>query len=231
MSIDTLGKSLNKFLRRFNLAICRIDPVDRGPTGSPIELNSVDTNNAFFGNPEKVASYVNKDRLEFFAALIDWTVQQGVSYQDVSVVDVGCGPGALLALLRSTYPTIRPRGLDFSDACIMEAKRRVGAGEYTVMDVYALSGRGEQHDVVYCTEVLEHLLYPTRALREILSLAKPGGHCLLTVPNGRNDFYQGHINFWSPESWRVFVEETVGDAGKVTTGLVNGVNAALILLK
>ncbi len=55
-------------------------------------------------------------------------------------------------------------------------------------------------------DVLEHLLYPDRALRHLMDMVAPEGTLMLAVPNGRYDHFAGHINFWSPESWRVFLE-------------------------
>jgi hypothetical protein len=71
--------------------------------------------------------------------------------------------------------------------------------------------------------VLEHLLYPGKALLNLVSAIKPGGGLLITVPDGRKDTYSGHINFWSPESWQIFIQE--GTEGlKVTTGNISGRN-------
>ena len=44
-----------------------------------------------------------------------------------------------------------------------------------------------------------------------------GGILLVTVPNGRIDTFAGHINFWSPESWDIFVAENSGGF-KYSTG-------------
>jgi hypothetical protein len=30
---------------------------------------------------------------------------------------------------------------------------------------------------------------------------------VLTVPDGRIDYSRYHLNFWSPESWRIFVTD------------------------
>lgn len=43
---------------------------------------------------------------------------------------------------------------------------------------------------------------------------------LITVPNGRTDQYEGHINFWSPESWEVFIKNNTGGLS-VRTGIFN----------
>jgi hypothetical protein len=38
------------------------------------------------------------------------------------------------------------------------------------------------------------------------------------VLNGRNDTFAGHVNFWSPESWEVFLK-SICDEFEVETGL------------
>jgi predicted methyltransferase len=43
-------------------------------------------------------------------------------------------------------------------------------------------------------------------MREILRIAKSGARIVITVPDGRKDIFLGHINFWSSESFRVFLE-------------------------
>lgn len=67
-------------------------------------------------------------------------------------------------------------------------------------------------------EVLEHLEYPDRALQTLTGALRPGGTLLLTVPQGRIDRSRYHINFWSPESWKLFIEAQIGGIGEVETG-------------
>ena len=73
--------------------------------------------------------------------------------------------------------------------------------------------------MIFCIEVIEHLLHPDRALRNVVRMLADSGVALITVPNGRTDTFEGHINFWSPESWDVFVKQ-VCEGHTVQTGLV-----------
>ena len=50
---------------------------------------------------------------------------------------------------------------------------------------------------------LEHLLDPHKALNNLLNASLK--NCVLTVPDGRIDNYQGHIIFWSEESFESFL--------------------------
>ncbi|MCK4934746.1 MAG: methyltransferase domain-containing protein [Simkaniaceae bacterium] len=66
----------------------------------------------------------------------------------------------------------------------------------------------ELADVIFCTEVLEHLQHPESAITHLLTLKKDAGVLILTVPNGRIDSSAQHINFWSPESWKIFLQKS-----------------------
>lgn len=107
-------------------------------------------------------------------------------------------------------------GFDHSLAALEIARRLLLQAEFRMMDIYAPMP-DERFDIIFCIEVLEHLLYPDRALRNLTQLA-PGGMLILAVPNGRYDHFAGHINFWSPESWRVFLETTC-PSWEIETGL------------
>ena len=45
---------------------------------------------------------------------------------------------------------------------------------------------------------------------------------MITVPNGRIDTFEGHINFWSPESWNIFIRGNVSEKEfDIETGLLD----------
>ena len=53
---------------------------------------------------------------------------------------------------------------------------------------------------------------------------------MITVPNGRIDTFEGHINFWSPESWKVFIESNISDQEfEVKVGLIDNLTNFAIL--
>lgn len=65
----------------------------------------------------------------------------------------------------------------------------------------------QKSDIIFCTEVFEHLLEPELVIKNILSTLNPNGYLIITVPDGRKDTYEGHINFWSPENWNIFIKK------------------------
>jgi SAM-dependent methyltransferase len=72
----------------------------------------------------------------------------------------------------------RVLGIDVSAGVIEEARRSAGAGanvELSVGDLYALEMDDHTFAVVHAHQVLQHLLDPVRALREMKRVCKPGG--------------------------------------------------------
>jgi 2-polyprenyl-3-methyl-5-hydroxy-6-metoxy-1,4-benzoquinol methylase len=79
-----------------------------------------------------------------------------------------------------------------------------------------------RYDVIFCTEVLEHLEKPHVALANLVAALNPGGILVLTVPDGRQDTINEHLNFWSPEGWRAFLIRECPQAELATRKLLNG---------
>jgi SAM-dependent methyltransferase len=96
------------------------------------------------------------------------------------VLDVGSGRGELLAELGRRWPASRRVGVDIATARLRDA------GRARVLDADVQRGlpfRSATFDVVFCTEVLEHLKDPVRGLREIHRVLQASGWAVVTVPN------------------------------------------------
>jgi SAM-dependent methyltransferase len=154
--------------------------------------------------PCAVRQYYSDERIRFYQTCLQLLKDSGIILQDKHVVDVACGMGYQLRLVLEYNPA-GLTGLDFSRVAVEIARLLCPAGLFYEFDIY--QKYHETFDVVICTEALEHFLYPSIALNNILSMIRPAGCAFLTVPNGRMDTFDGHINFWSPESWRIFIEE------------------------
>jgi 2-polyprenyl-3-methyl-5-hydroxy-6-metoxy-1,4-benzoquinol methylase len=155
-----------------------------------------------------------------YRALIAWALDQGVRIGGAAVADVGCGWGGLLGIVGGQSPP--PRAL-FGVEIAASAVEHIAAHRPSITGFVADLGSTAEvfsaacpftADVTFCTAVLEHLLDPEQAVRNLLSLLNPGGALVLAVPNGRADTAKQHVNFWSPESWRRFVARAA--AGRST---------------
>lgn len=124
------------------------------------------------------------------------------------VVDVGCGNGQLLRFLVDRMPDDPELvvGIDHSRAGVRRARALLPDARWIVADLYKLPPNGERFDLVLCTEVLEHVPEPARAVEVLRGLCASGGRVAVTVPDGAHDSWEGHANFWNEEEFRVFLE-------------------------
>lgn len=100
------------------------------------------------------------------------------------VVDVGCGRGRALRLLKIVLRAERLVGLDM-DAKALEIARRRAAAERDLQvelvgsDLRAIDLPDASVDVVFCHQTLHHLVHQEKALDEFYRILKPGGLLLL----------------------------------------------------
>jgi 2-polyprenyl-3-methyl-5-hydroxy-6-metoxy-1,4-benzoquinol methylase len=201
-----------------------------------LEENSVENYNKFYGDHDEldyyynVQKYANDSRLRFFDEVSSYVRGSGIRLDGRDVIDVGCGTGHLLSAL-GTWATPRTwSGCDFSEKAVEFSRAKFPGIAFFVHDLY--DGLSDQYDVVFCTEVLEHLLRPDLALRNLLTATRVGGTLVLTVPNGRIDQLNQHINFWSPESWAVFLErECDGELVQTSTLFDGHCNIGMITVR
>lgn len=193
---------------------------------SALHHNSKEGLNAFYSDKEAVESNLDPG---FYQRLIDLLAATGVDYHEKRVVDVGCGTGGLLNALKARAQAQSLTGLEYSENALAIARSQVSGVEFCDFDVY--EGSARQFDVIFCIETLEHLLHPDKALRNILGMLAPSGSALLTVPNGRLDTFEGHINFWSPESWNVFLKSICVGCGIKSGVIENGETNYAVITK
>jgi len=226
---------LNKFFARLGLRIIRLRQSD--PQGgakyfntgnrSPLEENSCELYDRFYRDHEALQRYYNNQRIGFYVSVSRCLQDHDLKLDDKDVLDAGCGTGHLLAELHKWSEPRSMAGCDFSEEAMKYSREHFPGVRFFTHDIYrALPGI---YDVVLCTEVLEHLLFPFVAINNLIQAVPPGGHVVVTVPNGRLDQLNEHINFWSPESWKVFVEREC-PGSKVATSLLQAgrYNFALI---
>ncbi|MEE4208812.1 MAG: methyltransferase domain-containing protein [Parvularcula sp.] len=161
--------------------------------------NTPETMDEFFSAIENESAYYL-----FADALAAVLGERGIKLHTKSILDIGCGPGFVLSRLTQSSSPSRIVGVDFSNVALKHASALLPFGEFMIHDIY--SPLDQTFDIVLCTEVLEHLEDPESGLRTVLGSVGAGGRAIITVPDGRLDQSGFHINFWSPESWRLFIE-------------------------
>ncbi len=103
------------------------------------------------------------------------------------VLEVGCGNGGVLRVLRRECPTGRVYGMDLYQEGLVRAARRSGC-PLVRGDVRA-SPFVTPFEAIGMFDVLEHLEDDVAILKHVRSLLTPGGALLLTVP--------AHPSLWS----------------------------------
>jgi SAM-dependent methyltransferase len=97
------------------------------------------------------------------------------------VLDLGCGAGRFLAVLQTAGA--EPVGVEVAAAAAERARANVPGADVRLLteDGSLPLGHGEV-DLVWCSEVLEHIPDVAHALLEARRVLRRGGRLLLTVP-------------------------------------------------
>lgn len=103
----------------------------------------------------------------------------------MKVLDVGCGQGGLLSLLKDKYPANDYYGTDVSVSAISLATQELGDGiTFDINDFNFRVGYADDYfDVIFCGEVIEHLYNTDNFFTEITRILKQDGLVILTTPN------------------------------------------------
>lgn len=145
--------------------------------------------------------------------------------RDKIVVDVGCGTGANIAALARDYSAI---GIDTSEEGIAFARQRFPDVQFVhgfaPQDLGDTAGKA---DVFLIMDVLEHVPDDFQFLSDLLSVAKPGAHFLITVPADKSLWSPHDVAFGHYRRYDRKRLEAVWDGLPVTARLVSHYNSRL----
>jgi SAM-dependent methyltransferase len=98
------------------------------------------------------------------------------------VLDLGCGAGRFVAALRAAGAD--PVGVELAEAALARARRNVPGADLRLIapDGSLPLGHGEI-DLVWCSEVLEHVPDTVAFLTEVRRVLRRDGRLLVTVPD------------------------------------------------
>lgn len=137
-----------------------------------------------------------------------WEVLRKHAGPPGSIMDVGCGNGAMLYLARNEGWTVRGMELTESAAAAIEADQGIDVVVANFLDYD--NPTGEHYDVVVLRHVLEHLPDSKLAMNRIGALLKDNGLAMLEFPNTGSMSYKvkrllknrGYRNRKYDASWR-----------------------------
>jgi SAM-dependent methyltransferase len=124
------------------------------------------------------------------------------------ILDVGCGNGRLLGLLREFgCPDWELVGIDLDAAAVAECRAQGFEAHVGRVEEFDASGGG--FDAVIMLQLIEHVENPVAICRRVHELLRPGGRFVVETPNLAGIDYRlfrrswwGHYHF--PRHWNLF---------------------------
>ena len=159
---------------------------------------------SYYLSPAKLASDYADVRFERELSLLREFCPRG------DVLDVGCGSGGFLFQLKKRWPAdYETLGTDVSGGPLDHAESRgvpVLRGNFLEQDF-----SGKKFDAITLWAVAEHLAEPKKFLAQIHAALKPGGVCVVLVPNLHSlavrllgvkyrYVYAQHLNYFSAQT-------------------------------
>ena len=112
-------------------------------------------------------------------------VAEALSQPFKTVLDIGCGTGALLMMIHEGKKDAKLSGTDLSEEMIKVALAKLGnAADLMVSDSEKLPFRNGLFDLVLCTFSFHHHPNPTVVFKEMHRVLSPGGRIIMTDPLG-----------------------------------------------
>lgn len=108
--------------------------------------------------------------------------QKEAGDRKLSILNVGCG---LSQVLKSIDERHHYLGVDVDARAVEICRQRFAHRDATfeVSEPFSLPAQDRAYDVVFATEVVEHVLEPERWLAELVRKVAPGGVLQLSTPN------------------------------------------------
>lgn len=103
----------------------------------------------------------------------------------IHVLEVGCGMGATLGAIKYRYPNSSVYGIE-----LVESVAKLGNANFDIIcqdvEEAILPFEEEIFDYIFFGDVLEHLKYPEKVLKEMKRYLKPEGCVIASIPNLMN---------------------------------------------
>ena len=116
------------------------------------------------------------------------TVRKNLQHSNAKVLDIGCGGGLFLSLLKQQGAAVI--GVELSDSRAQYARSRHGLeiDKHPIEHDFWQKGYANHFDAVTLWDVIEHVNYPHEALQSAANVLKQGGILAIDTPC-RDGFY------------------------------------------
>jgi 2-polyprenyl-3-methyl-5-hydroxy-6-metoxy-1,4-benzoquinol methylase len=117
------------------------------------------------------------------AKLANLVVRHIVELGVKNVLEIGCGSGKIYKGLRKSNYKGRYTGIEMAEPVIENNKILYPDASWYTGSVYDDNNRGTQFDCCLAFFVLEHLIFPEKALKTMLDSLQSGGYLMLVFPD------------------------------------------------
>jgi 2-polyprenyl-6-hydroxyphenyl methylase/3-demethylubiquinone-9 3-methyltransferase len=114
--------------------------------------------------------------------------KQHLSMKHAKVLDIGCGGGLFLSLLKQQGADVTGIELNDSRAYYAVTKHGLGIYKHPIESEFWQKGYANYFDAVTLWDVIEHVNYPHQTLQSAANVLKTGGLLLIDTPC-RDSFY------------------------------------------
>lgn len=131
-------------------------------------------------NAQELDRIIHSKEISRRLKLVFEDVLKNENLKGKTFLDVGCGLGQFSQWAHKRGAKVT--ATDLGENLLTLTRQRVPV-KTVIGDLKKLPFKDNTFDYVLCTEVVEHTENPTRAVKEILRVAKPKGRVLITTPN------------------------------------------------
>lgn len=156
----------------FKCLDCSLIGVENMPTDQ--ELND------FYNNYFKTKQYTSKLNSKLRRA--KKRIKSILKYtKGIRFIDIGCNVGFAVEAARQLG--LDAHGADLDIKAIQSAKELFPGCSFTDNSLEDIAAKGEKYDLIYCSEVIEHLSSLDTFVKSLYEILAPGGVLLLTTPD------------------------------------------------
>lgn len=142
------------------------------------------------------AGYDQSKRYDSLRESYPAIVAEALSSPFGTMLDIGCGTGALLQMVQEKRKDARLFGVDLSEKMIQVAKAKLGERtDLRVSDSEKLPFPNKAFDLVMCTYSFHHYPNPGAVLLEMRRVLAPGGRLILADPSTAIPLLRQVVNF------------------------------------
>src|ERR1700693_901772 len=111
-------------------------------------------------------------------------LKRALGTQSVSIMEVGCSAGHLLADMRRNLPNATLTGGDYTLGTLFQLGEKIAGMPLVRFNLAASPLPSNSYDAMVLLNVLEHIEDDAAATRHIARMLKPGGVAVIEVPAG-----------------------------------------------